>query len=182
MSSLPTKHLVLSSLNEGIPVIPKEAAGFYEQNCIVCFDDQGHSSGVNIIITCIDSSKISFPVVWDGMVTKETKSAYADMVRTTEYAACSIALLTVRETTDYTAIEQAIRGTSIDYYLGHKSEVSDLIFNRVARLETSGILRESGSNTVRERLREKIRRLKPGIPALIAVVEFSKPECQVVKV
>ena len=181
MSLGSNKRLILKSLHDGIPVIPEEAVGFYRQNCIACLDSQGHKAGVVLDVTNTDGSCSSLPVVWDGQVTAELKHAYADLVRATEYAACAMALLIVRETTEFTAIEQASRGTTIDYYLGYKTDVEDLIFNRVARLETSGILHETASNNTPGRVQEKKLRLKVGLPALIAVVEFGQPKCQVVK-
>ena len=180
MSTAAVKPLHLKSLHNGIPVIPKEAVGFYEQNCMVCFDNQKHSSGVQLNVQHYDDSFASFQVFWDGKVTEELRRAYADLVKTTEYAACAIALLLVRELTDFTAIEQATRGTTIDYYLANR-KMDDLIFNYAARLEATGILREDESNTVENRLEEKSKRLKPGLPTYIIVVEFSRPKSRVKK-
>jgi len=176
------KPLYLESLEDGIPVIPKQAAGFYKQNCMVCLDNQKHKSGVGLKVKHHDDSDAAFQVLWDDEVTDELRRAYADLVKATENAACAIALLIVREITDFTAIEQASRGTTIDYYLGYKEEIDDLIFNRAARLEVSGILQEDESNTVDTRIKDKQRRLKPGLPTFIIVVEFSYPMSKVAKV
>jgi hypothetical protein len=171
----------LESLERGIPVIPKQAAAFYKQNCMVCLDNQNHKSGVRLKVKYYDDSDVVFQVFWDGPMTNQLRQAYADLVRATENAACAMALLLVREITDFTAIQQAVRGTTIDYYLGYKEEIDDLIFNRVARLEVSGILREDDSNTIDNRIKAKLGRLKSGLPAFIFVVEFSCPMCKVAK-
>jgi hypothetical protein len=182
MNDTLVKPLYLKSLGGGIPVIPKEAAGFYEQNCIVCLDNQGHKSGVRLDVQHYDDSNVAFQVFWDNEVTDELRRAYADLVKATENAACAIALLIVHEITDFIAIEQASRGTTIDYYLSHKDKMDDLIFNYAARLEASGILREDESNTIDGRLNEKLKRLKPGLLTFIIIVEFSYPKSKVVKV
>jgi hypothetical protein len=179
---MPVRPLHLESLEDGIPVIPKQAAGFYKQNCMVCLDNQKHKSGVRLKVKHYDDSDVVFQVLWDNEVTDELRRSYADLVKATENAACAIALLIVREITDFTAIEQASRGTTIDYYLSYKEEIDDLIFNHAARLEATGILQEDESNTIDSRIKDKQRRLKPGLPTFIIVVEFSYPMSKVAKV
>ncbi len=182
------KTLTLESLANGIPVMPKEAVGFYKQNCLVCFHTQGHQSGVNLTVhygSSLNEAEItphSFAICWSGEVTSELLKAYRDLVRATDNAACAIALLLVRELTEFTAIEQACIGTTIDYYLVSKQHHDDLIFNQAARLEVSGILRENESNTVEARLKRKLNRLKlaRNLPTFIVVVEFSQPWAKMV--
>ena len=175
------QKLTLESLGE-IPVIPSEAADFYKQNCMVCFDSQGHRSGVGLNVVYKDSNEI-YHICWSDEVTGELIRAYADLVEATQKAACAIALLLIQTLTEFTAIEQSTRGTTIDYYLALQNQDGDLIFNRAARLEASGILEEKGTNTVERRVKEKLRRLKPegGLPTLVAIVEFSQPWSKVVE-
>ncbi len=170
------QKLTLESLGERIPVIPEEAVGFYKQNCMVCFHQNGHESGVSLTVN-YNSFNLVFEICWTGEVTGQLLRAYRETTRSTDYAACAIALILVREVTEFTAIEQSCIGTTIDYYLIPQRQESNLIFNHAARLEVSGILTENEDNTVEERIKQKIRRLKPvgDLPDLIAVVEFSKP-------
>ncbi len=172
--------LTLESLGTGIPVLLPEAVGFYKQNCMVCFDDQGHASGVSLPLL-YGSQNRTFSICWTGEVTERMRAAYKDIIRATDNAACAIALLVIREVTEFTAIEQATRGTTVDYYLGSKDEPGDLIFNHKARLEASGILRENVSNTIEARIKEKKDRLKGGLPAYVVIVEFGGPVSKMVK-
>ena len=181
MSDGVVKDLYLESLASEIPAVPEEAVGFYKQNCMVCLGNQNHQSGVELKVLHSDSHDI-FAICWEGDVTDELRRAYADLVRATDNAACAIALLIIREITDMTAIEQAIRGTTVDYYLSHRQQSDELIFNRAARLEVSGILHENESNTINARISERKNRLKPGLPTYIIVVEFSNPISKVVEV
>jgi hypothetical protein len=172
------KALDLETLSERIPVITPEAVGFYKQNCMVCLDKNGHPSGVILRVDDRSDGEKMFAVCWNGEVTEQMQRAFRDTLKATDFAACAIALLLIRELTEYTAIEQSAVGTTIDYWLGHQSDADDvLIFNNKARLEVSGILTENKDNTVEARTRAKLRRLSPkgGLPALIAVVEFSQP-------
>ena len=176
------RKLTLDSLEE-VPVV-MDAAGFYKQNCMVCFDNQGHKSGVKMNVTYKNSNE-TYQVYWSGNVTDQLKRARADLVEAVQFAACAITFLLVGELTEFTAIEQATRGTTIDYYLAPKNQKDDLlIFNYAARLEISGILEENESNTVEGRIGQKLNRLKPDgdLPALITVVEFSQPWSKMVEV
>lgn len=172
--------LDLDSLAREIPVIFPEAAGFYKHNCMICFDNQGHSSGVSLAVER-EEGNTHLPVLWAGAVDTHMKKAYADLRKATEYAACAIGLLLVRELTGFTAVEQAMIGTTVDYYLAQQVPDDTLIFNDAPRLETSGILQEEGTNTVDRRVREKLERLKvDALPAIIAVVEFGCPKSKMV--
>jgi hypothetical protein len=172
----PKKHRISLDALGKLPVIPEEAVGFYKQNCMVCFYHNGHSSGVRLRVQ-YESSNETIPVFWSGDVTDQLLRAYADLIQATNFGACTIALLLIRELMEFTAIEQAIRGTTIDYYLAPQDQDEVLIFNRAARLEVSGILKESENNTVDARVKKKLRRLKQkgDLPTFIIIVEFSQP-------
>jgi hypothetical protein len=175
------KTISLDSLSENVPVVPEEAVGFYKQNCMVCFDSQSHASGIGMAVEH-PTSVTSFRIVWEGAVTDQMRRAYADMTKATEYAACAVSLLIIPEITEYTAFEQAIRGTTIDYYLCSKKREDKLIFNRSARMEATGILCENSTNSIEKRLAEKRNRLSLGLPTYIVAVEFSTPKSKVVKI
>lgn len=166
----------LESLGNGIPVMPPEAVGFYKQNCMVCFHSQGHESGV---IMAVENEKTEecCEFLWKGDVTEELIKQYGDLPVATEWAAYAISFLLIRELTDYTACERSVKGTTIDYYLSDQSRDDDLLFNRTARLEVSGILAEKNNNSVINRINQKKQRLKSDedLPAFIIVVEFSIP-------
>jgi hypothetical protein len=176
------KKILLESLGR-IVAIPEESVGFYKQNCMVCFHHNDHRSGVKLKVD-YQNSNTEFVLVWQGDITERILRAFsADMKRATDNAACAIALLLVEELTEFTAIEQAAIGTTIDYYLATKNQDEILIFNHAARLEVSGILAENEGNTVDARIRDKLRRLKQdeNLPAFILVAEFSQPWSKMVE-
>ena len=109
-------------------------------------------------------------------------SAYLDDKKLVDFGACAIALLLIPKLTDYRAIQQSALGTTIDYYLAPQDQNGDLIFNHAARLEVSGILKESETNTVENRIKSKLRRLKESrLPTYVIIVEFSQPWSQMVQ-
>ncbi len=111
--------------------------------------------------------------------------SHADLQEAVEFAACAITFLVVPELTELTTLRQAVKGTTVDYYLVRKDEDDLLIFNDAARLEISGILTENESNSVESRIRDKLKRLKPDpsgvLPTFISIVEFSQPWSKVVE-
>lgn len=172
----------LESLADGIPAITHQALGFYKENCMVCFHRNGHRSGVGLRVRYEDCNRL-YEVCWSGDVTEQLLRNYSRVPRVTEDAACAIALLLVRELTEFTGVEMSSLGTTIDYYLAPQNQDKDLIFNRAARLEATGILEENEQNTVESRIKKKLRRLKPerDLPTFIVVVEFSKPWSKMVE-
>ena len=179
-----TRKIILENLGPNVSVIPEEAVGFYKHNCMMCFEKNGYQSGVQLKVDSNDQNE-TFEVHWDGEVTEQLRKAYRDQNKVTDFAACSIALLLVYQLTTFTAVEQSAIGTTIDYYLAPQTQDDTLIFNHTARLEVSGILRETSDNTVDRRIKDKIRRLKPdpqgSLPTFIIVVEFSQPWLKMVQ-
>jgi len=176
-----TRELDLDSLVTGIPAMTPACAGYFKEACMVCLDSQDHSSGVGLSVDWGGDNE-DLTVRWLDTVDSQTRAAHRDLRKATDPAACAIALLLVRELTDYTAIEQAVIGTTVDYFLARQPLDDTLMFNCTARLEASGILKEKGSNTVEARVKEKLARLKhEGLPALIVIVEFANPKSKMVQ-
>lgn len=172
----------LESLHVGIPALTEAFADFYKENCMICLDNQGHSSGVLLQVQYGTLSQ-KFEVQWCGDVTEHMRRAYADMVRATDHAACAFALLIVREVTDFTVVTPSAIGSTIDYYLAPKSQDDTLIFNHTARLEASGILIETDNNSIQKRIRTKQRRLRAEgeLTDFIVVVAFTAPRAEMVQ-
>lgn len=95
----------------------------------------------------------------------------------TEKGAESIVACLMHDLTDHVFIEQAFDHTGFDYWLGDRDDEGPH-FQKKVRLEISGILRETSSNTVDHRISDKLERLSrypDERPVKIAVVEFSTP-------
>ena len=172
--------LSLESLTEGIPVIFGGNHHWLVQKCVFSLDKQGHASGVQLNVLQESCPDCAFHVTWELEVNEQLRKAHADSVESVEDSARALSLLLIRELTPYTAVEQAQRGTTVDYYLSEKDRNDDLIFNNTARLEISGI--NSGDmQQVNARVKEKLDRLKKDYtPAYIVVVEHKAPLAKMV--
>ncbi len=177
------KKIDIDSLKNGIPVMTEGLFGIHKESCIVCLGSNGHYSGVELELI-FDNKKDSCKVLYTGKFTQRLIKSYADKNKTTDYGACAIALLLIREYTDFVA-EQAANpiGNGIDYYLTNKNENydDDLFYNYSGVLEVSGIRLETKKNKyVKRRLKERLNRLKNynhdfSTPTYIIIVEFGKP-------
>lgn len=148
--------------------------------CAVCLTDQGHSPGVEIKVQG-DFSTI-FKLYWQE-VTDQMLRCWNDREYTTEQATYGIAFLIIQELTDYRIIQRSRKGTGFDYWLGKKSESTELPFKKAVRLEVSGI-RQGDDSRVRSRVKlkaEQVGSSDKALPAYIVVVEFSKPLAFIVR-
>lgn len=96
-------------------------------------------------------------------MTQRLIKSYADRNKTTDFGACAIALLLIKEYTDFVAEQVANpEGNGIDYYLINKNEYYDdnILYNYSALLEVAGIRLETKNNTVNRKIKEKLERLK----------------------
>ena len=79
--------------------------------------------------------------------------------------------------TDFTVIERSRKGTGFDYLLGEKH--GDF-YDPKARMEVSGISKETSTNTVLARYQAKVKQTDKSddtmFPAYISIVEFSTPK------
>jgi hypothetical protein len=123
----------------------------------------------------------SMKVVWteEGDADRRLK-AWGDRSIAAENGAYGIAALLIDSLTEYTVIDRSQKGTGIDYWLGRKGGVNELLFQAKARLEVSGILAGEHSD-IEKRVRLKEKQITPSdgrLPGIIVVVEFSKPRAR----
>ena len=98
----------------------------------------------------------------------------------TEYGAYGISFILIRQLTPFTIIERARKGPGFDYWLGYED---DILFQKKARLEVSGILRGTDAE-INSRSKQKLAQTAPsdgmGLHAYIVIVEFNQPTSKVV--
>lgn len=183
-NGLPELHL--DSLDRGIPAITARQAGVHMEACVWCLLECGHENGVTLTVR-EDEQQSLYRLVWpeDAVDVSSLARAY-NKDDGPEHGAEAIALLLVREKTDYTAIQRSVTATGIDYWLGYKD---DLIGGQIftvssARLEVSGILRQNATNRLNVRVQRKVKQTKRSdnvtFPVYIVVVEFSQPVAEII--
>jgi hypothetical protein len=185
MKSNELSKLHLDSLDRGIPALTSRQAGVHMEACVWCLLECGHQNGVTLTVLEGEQQSL-YRLLWpEAEVDADSLARAYNKDDGPEHGAEAIALLLVREKTDYTAIQRSVTSTGIDYWLGYKDDVvSGQIFSpRSARLEVSGILRQNETNRLKARMGRKVKQTKRSdnatFPVYIVVVEFSQPVAEV---
>ncbi len=172
--------LSLDDLNESLVGIAKSALETRHDALLLRFEGLGQHSGVGYDLKKDEVKISSFQIDWSRELTDRSRRTLRFPTRVTEYAAEGLAFLLLLAYTEYTAIEQSVDDDGIDYWLGYQNDVSNLVFERSARVEISGMYRRQPASKVRERIAEKLSQTDSsdytGLPAYIVVTDFSRKD------
>jgi hypothetical protein len=167
--------LNLHSLTQGLPAITPAFGSAIAEAGAICLTDAAHETGV--ILEIEGDFSATFQLDWHP-VTDQIQRCWNDEEYTTEQAAYGIAFLLILQLTNLTVIERSRKGTGFDYWLGIQDPFATLPFQKMARLEVSGI-RKGNQSQINARVKQKTEQTRPsdtqGLPAYIIVVEFSRP-------
>lgn len=177
------RNLVLEQLRDKIPKFTNTFGNFMAESGAVCFESSEHQNGTKLAVHVSfedENFDVEYNVYWQ-CVTEQMLHSHGDPEVATEYGAYGVAILLILSLTDYTVIERSRKGTGFDFWLAKKD---DILFQKAARLEVSGIL-NGDSNTIKARINAKLNQVRRsddlGLPAYIVVVEFSSPLSQVIQ-
>lgn len=145
--------------------------------CVVSLDSNNHKSGTNLKS---DSSKTNimpgpYVLEWDLTVDDALKNTHRDENRTTDFGSMCLALLLANELILANGIWMSSKkGEGVDFWL-----IDPMTFTAIARLEISGLRKETPSNTLANRIKVKLKQVEQsddsGVSAYIAIIEYSKP-------
>ena len=179
---VPDPILHLDKIQDVVQVSAGKAKQLME-TCVWCLLASNRVNGLTMRVT-EESLNDSYFVIWpDEHIDTEAINRTYNQDDAIEDGAEAIALLLSIHRTEYTAVERATTTTGIDYWLGYKDNRNNP-FKRAGRLEVSGIFEENESNTVKNRVKDKLRQTKPTdrtFPVYVIVVEFSQPYATMVK-
>jgi hypothetical protein len=165
------KVLNLATLKGKIRGLSPARGSAHAEACQVCLENKGHKNGVEMRLEGTFSE--IYHLKWTEELHNDALSSWRDIQETTEEAACGIAILIAFRVTKYRYIERSVKTTGIDYWLSNKPLESS------ARLEVSGILKETPENQISKRVKGKLNQTNASdhtkLPACVAVVEFSQP-------
>jgi len=184
------KELNLETLRTSIPYVTKVWISLMAESAMVCFLSQSHESGTILKLHVEKSSNylnkkkntkiVEYQVNWDTEFSDTDLLSFNDKDKTTDFGAMGIALLCVSELTDYDEIIFSEGNNGYDFHLINSTTTDEENFVGDARMEVSGIRREKPSNSLRSRVKSKIKQTKISdfelSPVYISVTEFHKPE------
>ncbi len=167
--------LNLQSLSQGLPAITPAFGAAIAEAGAICLTDEAHQPGVTLKVEGEFSA--TFKLDWQP-VTEQTRRCWNDEEYTTEQAAYGIAFLLILQLTNLTVIERSRKGTGFDHWLGSQNSATTLPFERMARLEVSGI-RKGNQSQINTRVKLKTEQTRTsdaqGLPAYIIVVDLGRP-------
>ncbi|MCU0499943.1 MAG: hypothetical protein MUF87_21540 [Anaerolineae bacterium] len=187
MDSDTPRHFRLADIVERhLPGVTQIIAAHHMQACLICLDYHRHVSGLQLTVVNEQTNE-KYYLNWDEQVDDQMRRSWKDLQEATEQGAVAIAILLVINCTEYTIIERAAKGNGFDYWLLEDAlyDENELIPTGTARLEVSGIIHAEKEREIRARVKEKIKQTQVSddghLPALIMVIEFSRPEAHMVR-
>jgi hypothetical protein len=177
------KQFQLEMLKD-LAMIPQGKVAMYTEACVWCMDHNGHHNGVSLEVL-FEKKKNIHQILWeDRDIDIQRIRNHYNGDDAVPAGAEAIAIFVCLNNTNYDDLKRSIKKTGIDYWLGYKNENPNLPFHNSGRLEISGILKESESNTVEKRIREKINQTAQSnattLPVYVVVVAFDRPYAKMV--
>ena len=156
-----------------MPGLTPAWGGVLAEAASVCLESQGHGLTIDLTVYGQLEERLSLERL---QVDVQMKNAHRNQETATEHGACGVALLAVCRLTGQTVFSQSWKWNGFDYWLIPEEQG----FQGATLLEVSGI-RRGTEKAIRARIREKILQVRTYSPdmleqALIAVVEFSRPQ------
>jgi hypothetical protein len=167
------KKMSLAALSDGMPGLTPACGQLLAEAAAVCLENRNHKTPVRFPRAGLMHNDLHMEWV---PVDDQSRRCYADMQEATEWGACGVAILVVKEATGKLVVERSKKGTGFDYWLGDKDD-DGLPFAGTSRLEVSGILTGTKSQ-IDSRIRQKKEQIKPTdhlAHGFVAVVEFGTP-------
>lgn len=164
------------NFNDLLQDYPK-TGGALAQAGAICLESQHHTPGVLLSVRGGGIAADDYQLHWTPSTARDSRMWQPNQA--TEWGAGAVAILLVKSATPYQDFEAATQGTGIDFWLG---DGSDILFQRKARLEISGIRNGSDADIAR-RSAAKLGQTRQSdaaqIPAYVVVVEFGRPLAEV---
>lgn len=173
----------LVDLGKGMIGLTPAVGESFAEAASVCLQGQNHSSPAAMELHHRRTqTKSTIMVTWRS-ADDTVRRTWNDPIEATEYGACGIAALIVRELKGLSIVRRSARGTGFDFWLGEtvSTESGGSLFQESARLEVSGVLRGSPA-IISRRVRQKRRQAMKSagtLPASVVVVEFNKPQSRI---
>ena len=165
--------LSLDALAAGFPALTPSSGTVLAEAASVCLESQGHPLECILQVTGFLSADCRLMRL---QVTNQMRACFGDPDEATEFGACGVAILLMREVIGMTVVERSWRGTGFDYWFGSGDSWP---FFRAARVEVSGV-RSGTASDVARRVRRKVAQVMdsgvdgPDTPTYVVVIEFAR--------
>jgi hypothetical protein len=176
--------LQLEDISQILKGISKSFGDYMAECTAVCLYSQNHNSNVVLKVFDENDTEIESGLVkWSISINDDIIKSNFDEKRATDFGAMGLSLLITKASTDYTTFISSETNNGVDFWL-LKDDDNDLNFFS-ARLEVSGIRKETKDNSIKKRLKIKEKQIlkssRKDIPCYISIIEFSTPKALFIK-
>lgn len=171
------RKLDVTSISNLIKGIDESQCIAYGKRCSVALESMNHNSETPIGVQGeIDEV---FNIKWQ---VQENKAGFREPKKNVELGAVALSFLLLNQATGFNCFYEAFQGEGVDYWISYPEsheEYDEFNFMN-ARLEISGIGKESSTNTIEKRATEKEQQSKisdgSATDAYISIIEFGTPK------
>lgn len=179
------RKLQLDFLKEEKIGVSKNVGEYWVEAAIICFLNNGHQSGVNILVN-VEEQQHSFQLAWTDKITEKVIRSWGDFVEAAEYGATAIAALLISPLTGLVVSGRVPQLMQADYTLQTVENYENGEIEPDALLEVSGIFRKNKGNTVNMRVQKKRKHIennsKRDYLTYVIIVEFSAPKSKMIQI
>lgn len=171
-------QLDLESLSD-LPVMTDWYAGECYSALLVCLEHNSHTSGTETDLRNLNETLERLNLVWTRSIEDNDRRNWGGPSNAAERAGEGMAWLIIHRFTDFTVIKRSLKKTGVDFWLGYKQDVEELVFQDKARMEAKGRTELRYESHIRQVVNKALEQTElsnsTGMPAYIVVTEFSRP-------
>lgn len=168
------RKLDLEYYRQPLDWLDPDAGALLVKSAVACLVDENHSSGV-AMQTTLDAANQVFELNWQSRIDEQQLFSLPNDHELTQKGAEYVSLLQAKSLLGYDAFVTSRIGTRVDYWLKYSDSL-----NLEARLEVSGIRKETKGNLASTRLKHKTKQVEKSsendFPTYISIIEFSGPK------
>lgn len=171
--------LDLNSLPSTLPSWSGNQTRYFVEGLSVGLEKQGNRNGT--ILRVLGDVEFDLNLEWNECLVQVEKS-WQEPKKIAEAGATALAFLLCEKLTEFIPESEAVIGTGVDYWLCYKEghEKYDELNFMNARLEISGINKETSTNSIDGRVKIKRKQVTKSddtsLPVYISVSEFGTPK------
>ena len=169
-------NIELDSLYNGLPTLTENMGRMLTESALYCLTVHKHLSGVELSI--YESLNQKVIISWGIDLDNRAYHTYKDHEEVTEWGATCIGILLSLRFTKYNTVQRSAKGGGFDYWVGDNQSDDSLPFQKMAKLEISGVFSGSKSKLSYRTTQKKKQISKsesPSFTSIVSVIEFSAP-------
>ncbi len=175
----------LETLFSDLPVMTDWYAGECYSALLVCLEHHKHKSGIETELRNLNETLHRFELVWTKPIEVEDRRLWGGPSNAAERAGEGMAWLIIHWFTDFTVIRRANKKTGVDFWLGHKEDVENLVYQDKARMEAKGRTELEFDSYIRRVVNQALEQTRQSestrLAVYVVVTEFSRPVIYLVK-